>query len=110
MDLADAAFGDPEDLADLTQGEVLDVEQHGDLAIATREGGEGAAEALLGLGLRRLVQRVGRVVLAEDVDALDARAVVGENQGVQGGHVGRDEVLLTVAQLLERHVQRVGEL
>ena len=42
VDLADAALGDAEDLADLGQRHVLDVEQDGDLALAAREAGEGA--------------------------------------------------------------------
>src|SRR5262245_2510997 len=37
VDLADAALGHAEDVADLAQREVLDVEEDGDLALALRE-------------------------------------------------------------------------
>ena len=49
MELADAALGDPEDLADLAQRQVVDVEQNGDLALAGGQALKGLAEALLGL-------------------------------------------------------------
>ncbi len=111
MDLADAALGDTEHLADLAQGEVLDVEQDGDLALAAPKRGERAAEVLLGLRLGGLVQRIGRVVVAgEHVDALDARAVVGEHERVQRRHVGGDQVALAGDEFVGGHIQRVGQL
>ena len=56
VDLADAALGHAEDVADLAQREVLDVEQDGDLALALGQRVEGAAELVLaGLGGRGLL-------------------------------------------------------
>ena len=81
VDLADAALGDAEDVADLGERQVLDVEQHGDLALALRQLGEGGAELLLGLLGRRGVLGVDAVVgRRERVDALDRRLVVGERR------------------------------
>ena len=48
VQLADAALGHAEDLADLAQRQVVDVEQHGDLALARGQAVECLAEALLG--------------------------------------------------------------
>src|SRR5215213_6883819 len=58
VDLADAALGDAEDLADLAQREVLDVEEHRDLALALGQRLERAAELVLGLGALRGLLRV----------------------------------------------------
>src|SRR4051794_26412472 len=72
MDLADAAPLAAEDVADLTQREVLDVEEDGDLALALRQLLERRAE--LGLGLRRRRRVLGvepLVASGEGVDALD---------------------------------------
>src|SRR5256885_51705 len=49
VDLADTALGDTEDVADLTKGQVLHVEEDGDLALALRQAAERLAELLLGL-------------------------------------------------------------
>src|SRR3954469_70506 len=74
MDLADARFGDAEDVADLGERQVLDVEHHGDLALTLGQRGEGGTELVLGLGGGRRVDGVETLVGAgERVDALDRR-------------------------------------
>ena len=84
VDLADAALGHAEDLADLAQREVLDVEQHRDLALALRQHVERAAELVLGgLGRRRLLGVQARVGGGERVDPLDRRLVVGDHERVR---------------------------
>src|SRR5690606_37493873 len=111
VDLADAALGDAEDLADLAQREVLDVEQHRDLPLAPRQRLEGGAEALLRRRLLGAELRVEALVRGGDrVDALDRRLVVGERDRVERGHVRAGDVGLPLAQLLDADADGVGEL
>jgi hypothetical protein len=100
-----------EDLADLAQREVLDVEQHGDLALALGQRLEGAAEALLGVrgggGVLGIEAAVGA---GQRVHALDGGLVVGDHQRVERRDVGDRDVVLAAAQIVDRDAQRVREL
>src|SRR3954451_22410551 len=62
VDLADAALGHAEHVADLAQRHVVDVEHHGHLALALGQALEGAAEAVLGLADRRGVLGIHALV------------------------------------------------
>src|SRR4051794_192164 len=111
VDLADAALGDAEDLADLGERHVLDVEQDGDLALAAREAGEGGAEQVLGLALRGGVERVlAGIVAGDGVDALDRGLIVGQHRGVQRCDVRAGDLVAAAAQLVDRDAEGVGQL
>ena len=111
VDLAHAALGDAEDVADLTQREVLDVEKDGDLALAPRQPLERRAEPLLGLlGGGRVLGIEPLVGGRQRVDPLDGRLLVGDHQRVERRDVGDRDVVLAAAQLLDRDRERLGEL
>src|SRR3954471_6567461 len=111
VDLADAALGDAEDIADLAERELLDVQEDRDLALTAGEQAEGAAEAVLRVAHRRDVLGVRRdVVGAQGVDALDVRVLLARDDRVERRQVRGGDLLLALAQLVRGRAERVGEL
>ena len=123
VDLADAALGHAEDLADLAQGEVLDVEQHGDLALAARElreraRGSGPSRSLRGggvLGIEALVLETSVSMRSMVVSSSHSTSVLSDvtsedDDLVAGGGAARRTVMPSAsAQLLARRLAAVED-
>src|SRR5207244_4937516 len=77
VELGDPRFGDPEDLADLAEGQALVVVEGDDDALALGQGLDRVGEAVLELGRLRLDLGVGRVRIAARVQHRDLAAALG---------------------------------
>src|SRR3954454_5114358 len=94
VQLGDARLGDAEDLADLSEGQVLVVVERDHELLALGQGGDRVGQAVLELGGVEDLLRVGRVGVVQRVQQRDLVA----------GRV-RDR-----PQLVQRHHGRVGDL
>src|SRR3954464_8606296 len=94
VQLGDARLGDPEDLADLPERQVLVVVEGDDELLALGQGGDRVGQAVLELGGVEQLLRIGRVGVLQRVEQRDP---------VAGGVRDRP-------QLVERDDGRVGDL
>src|SRR5665213_3096095 len=111
VDLADAALGDAEDLADLLEVEIVEVKEDGDVSLARAQALQRGVKArrceVVERGAFRIARRVGA---GQDVQPLTRVAVFTGYDSVEGADLGAGDVLLQVYELSLADGQGVAQL
>src|SRR3954452_25150032 len=112
VELRDAGLRDPEDLADLAQGQLLVVVEGDHELLTLREARDGLADRLLHLGLGQRALRVGRIDVLDRVDHRDRVAAPGVHgpELVERRDRGAGDVGERLVQLVDREAELLGDL
>src|SRR4051794_13610630 len=112
VQLGDARLRDPEDLADLPQGQVLVVVEGDHELLALGQRGDRVRQAVLELGGAEQLLRVGRIGVVERVEQGDlvARGVRHGPQLVERDDRGVGDLHQALLELLDRDAELLGHL